>query len=526
MANGAESLIQTAVAAGLSVCFANPGTTEMPMVRALDDVAGMRAVLCLFEGVATGAADGYARMAEKPGLTLLHLGPGFANGIAYLHDARRARSPIVNLIGDHATWHLDADPPLASDIESLARTVSAWVRKSQSGEAIAGDLAEAIATASVKPGRIATLILPHDYQLEAVTPETGGTGNLKAIALLPPHVSDDAIKQAAEALRSGRSGRNGEAAALFLGAYALRERGLKAVARIAAATGCKLMCESFPARWERGLGRPIIERLPYFPEQAIAALSPYQSIVLAGARSPVSFFGYPGLPSYFISPGQNTVTLASPEDDVEAALEALAEAMGAPVYAETNFNPQTPQLPNGKLTPETLSAVVAALLPENAIVMDESNTSMGPFLAMSQSAPHHTVLTQPGGAIGLGLPCATGAAIACPDRTVINLQADGSAMYTVQALWTQAREQLNVKTILLNNNSYRILGIELARAGVKNFGRQAQSLISLDNPWINWREIAGGLGVPARSVETLWDLTHELEEALAEPGPRLIEVLL
>ncbi|MDQ3012011.1 MAG: acetolactate synthase large subunit, partial [Acidobacteriota bacterium] len=320
--NGAESLIRTAVAAGLDVCFANPGTTEMPMVRALDDVPGMRAVLCLFEGVATGAADGYARMAEKPGLTLLHLGPGFANGIAYLHDARRARSPIVNLIGDHATWHLDADPPLASDIESLARPVSAWVRKSRSGEAIAVDLAEAIATASVKPGRIATLILPHDYQLEAVTPGIGETGELKAI-LSPPHVSEEAIKQAAEALHSGRSG---QTAALFLGAYALRDQRLKAVARIAAATGCKLICESFPSRWERGLGRPIIERLPYFPEQAIAALSPYQSIVLAGARSPVSFFGYPGVPSYFISPRQNTVMLASPEDDVEAALEALADA--------------------------------------------------------------------------------------------------------------------------------------------------------------------------------------------------------
>lgn len=515
--NGAESLIHTTVAAGLDVCFANPGTTEMPMVRALDDVAGMRAVLCLFEGVATGAADGYARMSEKPGLTLLHLGPGFANGIAYLHDARRARSPIVNLIGDHATWHLDADPPLNSDIESLARPVSAWVRKSESGESIAADLAEAIAIASVKPGRIATLILPHDYQLEA-----GGTAQVKVIAS-PPYVSDDAIKLAAEALQSGRTG---QTAALFLGAYALRERGLKAVARIAAATGCKLMCESFPTRWERGLGRPVIERLPYFPEQAIAALSPYQSIVLAGARSPVSFFGYPGVPGYFISHGQNTVTLASPEEDVEAALEALAEALGAPVYAETNFSLQSPPLRTGKLTPETLSAVVAALLPENAIVMDESNTSMGPFLAMSQSAPHHTVLMQPGGAIGLGLPCATGAAIACPDRTVINLQADGSGMYTVQSLWTQAREQLNVKTIICNNASYRILGIELMRTGVKEFGKQAQSMIGLRDPLIDWVSISKGMGVPAVRVETAEDLARELGRTLVEAGPQLIEAVL
>lgn len=518
MSNGAESLIQTAVAAGLNVCFANPGTTEMPMVRALDDVPGMRAVLCLFEGVATGAADGYARMAEKPGLTLLHLGPGFANGIAYLHDARRARSPIVNLIGDHATWHLDADPPLASDIESLARPVSVWVRKSLSGEEMAGDLAEAIALASIKPGNIATLIVPHDCQLEAA----GSPAQARAVAH-PPHVGEDAIKRAVETLRTG------EPAALFLGAYALRERALRAVARIAAATApgsCKLMCESFPARWERGVGTPIIERLPYFPEPAIAALAPYKSIVLAGARSPVSFFGYPGVPSYFISPQQNTVTLATADEDVEAALEALADALQAPVYAETNSNLQTPPLPTGKLTPETISAVVAALLPDNAIVMDESNTSMGPFCVMSQSVHRHSYLTQPGGAIGLGLPCATGAAVACPDRTVINLQADGSGMYTVQALWTQAREQLNVKTIICNNASYRILGIELMRTGVKEFGKQAQSMIGLTSPPIDWTGLSKSLGVPAVRVETAEELARELARALAEAGPQLIEAVL
>jgi acetolactate synthase-1/2/3 large subunit len=457
-------------------------------------------------------------MAEKPGLTLLHLGPGFANGIAYLHDARRARSPIVNLIGDHATWHLDADPPLASDIESLAAPVSAWVRQSQSGEEMTGDLAEAIAMASIKPGNIATLIVPHDCQLEAAPSNSGGAVPVRAVAH-PPHVTEDRIKQAAETLR-------GEKVVLFLGAYALRERGLRAVARISAATDCKLMCETFPARWERGVGTPVIERLPYFPEPAVAALAPYKSVVLAGARSPVAFFGYPGLPSYFISPQQTTVTLATADEDVEAALEALADALGAPVYAETNSHLQLPLRPTGKLTPETLSAVAASLLPENAIVMDESNTSMGPFLAMSQSAARHTLLTQPGGAIGLGLPCATGAAVACPDRTVINLQADGSAMYTVQALWTQAREQLNVKTIICNNASYRILGIELMRTGVKEFGKQAQSMIGLRNPAIDWVTLSKGLGVPAVRVETAEDLARDLERALAEAGPQLIEAVL
>jgi acetolactate synthase-1/2/3 large subunit len=513
--NGAESLIRTLIDAGVDVCFANPGTTEMPMVRAIDETAGMRAVLCLFEGVCTGAADGYARMAEKPGLTLLHLGPGFANGVAYLHDARRARSPIINLIGEHATWHLAADAPLNSDIESLAKPVSAWVRRNKSAEELAGDVAEAIEEASTKPGRIATLIVPHDCQLDAAN------GPVAVREVAPqPKVGEDAINQAVEALRSN------EPKALFLGGYALGERGLKAAARIAAATGCKLMCETFPARWERGAGTPVVERLPYFPEAAIAAISPYRSAVLAGAKPPVAFFGYPGAPSYIISPEQRTSVLAAPEEDVAGALEALAEALDAPVNIDQNSIVQIPPRPSGKITPETLSAAVAALLPENAVVMDESNTSMAPFLTMSHSAARHTLLTQPGGAIGLGPPCATGAAIARPDRVVINLQSDGSAMYTLQALWTQARERLDVKTIVCNNRSYRILGIELMRAGAKEVGKQAQSLIGLTQPAIDWVSLAKGMGVHGARVETAEDLTRELERALAEAGPQLIEAIL
>ena len=513
--NGAESLIRTLIDAGVDVCFANPGTTEMPMVRAIDETAGMRAVLCLFEGVCTGAADGYARMAEKPGLTLLHLGPGFANGVAYLHDARRARSPIINLIGEHATWHLAADAPLNSDIESLAKPVSAWVRRNRSAEELASAVAEAIEVASTKPGRIATLIVPHDCQMDAAN----GPVAVREIAP-PPKVVEGAINQAVEALRRD------EPKVLFLGGYALGERGLKAAARIAAATGCKLMCETFPARWERGAGTTVVERLPYFPEAAIAAISPYRSVVLAGAKPPVAFFGYPGAPSYIISPEQRTSILAGPEEDVAGALEALAEGLDAPVNIDQNSIVQIPPRPSGKITPETLSAAVAALLPENAVVMDESNTSMAPFLAMSQSAARHTLLTQPGGAIGLGPPCATGAAIACPDRVVINLQSDGSAMYTLQALWTQARERLDVKTIVCNNRSYRILGIELMRAGAKEVGKQAQSMIGLTQPAIDWVSLAKGMGVHGARVETAEDLTRVLERALAEAGPQLIEAIL
>jgi acetolactate synthase-1/2/3 large subunit len=510
----AEALIRTLIDAGLDVCFANPGTTEMPIVRALDDVAGMRSVLGLFEGVCTGAADGYARMAGKPGVTLLHLGPGLANGLAYLHDARRARSPIVNLVGDHATWHLAADAPLTTDIESLARPVSGWVRRVASAAALAGDAAAAIAAAGQPPGQIATLIIPLACQLEP----SGGAAVVDAVPAAPG-AGDDAIARAADCLR-------GEGpAVLFLGGAALGERGLRAAGRVAAATGCALMCETFPARWERGAGTPAVERLPYFPDQAMTALSRFRSVVLAGARAPVAFFGYPGVPSQILSADQGQAILATPEEDIVAALEAVAAVPGAP--RETGLETASPMAPpTGRLKPDTLSAAVASVIPEHAVVMDESNTSMGPFLAMSQSASRHTLLTQPGGAIGLGPPCATGAAIACPDRAVLNLQADGSAMYTMQALWTQAREQLNVTTVICSNRSYRILAIEMARAGVPTLGPQAGRLIGLTEPAIDWVSLARGLGVPGARVDRAEDLVRELERALAEPGPHLIEAVL
>ncbi|HWC75822.1 MAG TPA: acetolactate synthase large subunit, partial [Blastocatellia bacterium] len=374
--NGAESVLRTAVAAGIEVCFANPGTTEMPLVLALDNAPGIRAVLGLFEGVCTGAADGYGRMAEKPALTLLHLGPGFANGIAYLHDARRARSPIVNLIGDMATWHLAADAPLTSDIHSLAKPVSAWVRSTRSSEEAAGDIATAIAAASALPGRIATLILPHDAQLESAS----GPATPQEIPL-PPAVGDDAIRASASMLSKDPP------AALFLGGHALRARGLRAVERIAAATGCKLICETFPARIERGAGMPAIERLPYFPEQGIALLSRFQSIVLAGALPPVSFFGYPGIPSYLISPVQTSTVLASPEDDVPAALEALADSLDSKGKGAEATSVSRPAIPTGAITLETLAAAVTSVQPEGAIVMDEGNTSSAFYFQMSHSAP-------------------------------------------------------------------------------------------------------------------------------------------
>jgi len=512
--NGAESLIRTAAGAGVRVCFANPGTTEMPLVVALDAAEEMRAVLGLFEGVCTGAADGYARMAERPALTLLHLGPGFANGIANLHNARRARSPVVNVIGDHATWHAAADAPLASDIVSLARPVSGWVRSVRSAKALARDTAEAIAAAGRAPGQVATLIVPSDCQWD---PADGPARPLEPPA--PRQVSGDAVRKCAETLRAGAR------TVLLLGAMGLRERGLNAAARIAAKSGCRLFCETFPSRVERGAPLPAIERLPYFPEQALEALGAADSIVLAGAKSPVAFFGYPNMPSSLVPEGRSVDVLAEPADDVPAALEALADAIGAPRAAATAAI-ERPAMPTGKLDPFTAGAALAALLPENSIVVDESATSGQPFSIASARGPRHTYLGLTGGAIGQGLPCATGAAVACPDRRVISFQADGSAMYTVQALWTQARESLNVTTLLCNNRSYRILQFELARAGVTEPGRKARSMTELTNPDIEWAMLARSMGVPAVRVESADALCTELKRALSVPGPNFIEMML
>jgi acetolactate synthase I/II/III large subunit len=515
--NGAESLIRTALAAGIDVCFANPGTTEMPLVAALDAVPGMRAVLGLFEGVCTGAADGYGRMSDRPALTLTHLGPGFANGIANLHNARRARSPIVNVIGDHATWHLASDAPLTADIASLARPVSHWVRKSTSANDVARDTAEAIAAAGHEPGQVATLIVASDCQWN---PADGPAPLVKPASA--PAVSTDAINRSADLFRKHEG-----KAALFIGGTALRARGLKAAGRIAAKTGCRLICETFPSRLERGGGLPSVEKLPYFPEQALEALGKVSAVVIAGAPSPVAFFGYPNVPSSLIPAGCASTILATPLEDVSAALEELADALGAP----RDVLPPTPEairpaMPTGVLTPASIGPVIAALMPEGCILMDEAATTGMPFFAASSGATPHTYLALTGGAIGQGLPCATGAAVACPDRKVIAFQADGSGMYTVQSLWTQAREHLNVTTLLCNNRRYRILQVELARAGITEPGRNARLLTSLGNPEIDWSRIAAGMGVSAVRVETAEDLYVQLGRALQEPGPNLIEMLI
>ncbi len=512
--NGAESALQTAVDAGVEVCFANPGTTEMHLVAALDAVPGVRTVLGLFEGVVTGAADGYARMTERPALTLLHLGPGFANGIANLHNARRARSPIVNVVGDQATWHVAADAPLTSDIESLARPVSNWVRTTSSAKDVGSDMADAIAASSSAPSGAATLIIPADCAWD----QAGGPAR-PVLARAPAPVPATRIEAAAAVLREDAP------SAILLGGSALRAAELKIAARIAARTGTRLLADTFIARAERGAGLPVVTRLPYFPEQVTEALEPFAHLIAIGTRSPVSFFGYPGLPSHPIPETCSVQVMAGAGEDCTAALEELAQVLDARdggVLAAL----ERPEAPSGELSVGSLGIALAALLPEGAIVMDEAATSAAAFHGTSIGCPPHTLLCLTGGAIGQGLPCATGAAVACPDRPVIAFQADGSGMYTMQSLWTQARENLNVKTVICANREYRILKLELGRADIVQPGPAARSLTDLGDPVIDWVGLAKAQGVPAERAETADEFVTALERALAAPGPYLVEAVI
>jgi acetolactate synthase-1/2/3 large subunit len=513
--NGAQALIRTLVGSGVDVCFANPGTSEMHFVAALDDVPEMRGVLTLFEGVATGAADGYARMAGRPAATLLHLGPGLGNGLANLHNGRRARAPMVTVVGDHARSHKRLDAPLESDIDALAGWFSTWVRRSLSPADIGADAADAVAAACAAPGGIATLILPADVSWE------DGAAVADPVAVRPPsRVAPELVEEAAAALRSG------EQAVLFLGGDAVRgEEGLLAAARVAEGTGVRLMCETFPARMARGAGLPDVPRLPYPPEMAIAALAGTRHLVLVGATAPVHFFAYPGVPGQPVPPDCTVHVLAEPGEDAVAALQALAEA-AAPGARPQRLERERPGVPSGELAARSLSAVVGALLPEGAILVDEALTSGVGLAELTAAAPRHDWLSLTGGAIGDGLPMAAGAAVAAPGRPVIGVQADGSAMYTISALWTYAREQLDVTTILCDNGSYAILEHELSRVGAQGDGKRAAQLLDLGGPDLDFVSLAAGMGVPASRATTADELAEQLSRALSEPGPHLIDAVL
>jgi acetolactate synthase I/II/III large subunit len=520
--NGAQSLLRTLVDCGVDTCFMNPGTSEMHFVAALDAVPEMTSVLALFEGVATGACDGYARMARRPAAALLHLGPGLGNGLANLHNARKGHVPVVTIVGDHATYHKQYDTPLESDIETIARNVSAFVRRSNKTGELAVDAAEAVAASIGPPGQVATLILPAD-----VSWSDGGVPVMSLPARPAPPGSDDSkVKTAAFALRSGQP------VGILVGGRACLAEPLAAIGQVASATGAKLFCETFVTRMPRGAGVVAPERLAYLGEMAAAQLQGLSHLILLDARTPISFFAYPGKPSELVPEGCEVHPLAGAGDDVAACIEELqSEIGGGPIGSTENGRLGAPavvrpDLPTGALTAPAVAAVIGALLPEGAVVSDEANTS-GLFVAgATAAAPPHDWLQLTGGAIGMGLPLAVGAAVACPGRRVLALEADGSAMYTNQAWWTMARQGLDVTTVIFSNRSYAILNIELHRVGAEAEGPRAKSMLDLSHPDLDFVAMARGMGVPATRAVTAEEMAEQLGRALSTPGPSVVEAVL
>ena len=511
--NGAESLVHTLVKCGVDTCFANPGTSEMHFVAALDRIPGVRCVLGLFEGVVSGAADGYARMAEKPAATLLHCGPGLANALANLHNARRVRQPIVNIVGDQATYHRPLDAPLTADTEGWARPVSVWTRTALQASDVGRDAAAAVQASMTGARGIATLILPSDTCWD----EGGIIG--EPLPPVPPTKADPhAVEEAARILRSG------EPSLLLLAGRALRAGPTADAARIAAATGARLMAPLSNARVERGRGRHALDRVPYPVDQALARLADVKHAILVGATEPVGFFAYPGKPGRLLPSDAAIHVLTRPDQDGPAALAALAERLGAPrVPAPALPPPAEPA--RGRPTTEAVAQTLTALLPENAVVVDESVSFGRAFQTGTTGAAPHDWLSLGGGAIGEGLPLATGAAIGAPGRRVVSMQADGSAMYTVQALWTQAREKLDITTVILANRKYAILLGELAGVGA-NPGRTALDMMDIGNPGLDWVKIAAGMGVEGARAETMEEMADLFRTANSRSGPFVIELLI
>jgi len=509
----ATHLGQALVQSGVTTVFANPGTTELHLVEGFAATPGLRQILTLFEGVASGAADGYARMTGTPAAALLHLGPGFSNAMANLHNARRAHSPLVALVGDHAIGHRVWDAPLQSDIAGMARTVSIAVQDSAAPNRLALDGAVAVARAIEARG-VSTLIIPSDVAWSPADPALG----MPAPRVIPI----DPFELAPAVAALGGAG----AKALIVGGGRLTRKGLAAARAIAAATGAQLLAETFLPAMARGGGDPGPEVIPYLGEFAAARLAGFDSVILVGAKRPVGFFAYPGRPADCVPSGARLCTVQLGSEGLDSALLELADALGLAVEVPATVVHASALPADGPLSAATVGQVLAALMPEEAIISDEANTTGPELFGHTATARSHDWLRLTGGAIGQGLPLATGAAVACPGRRVIALQSDGSALYTIQALWTQAREQLDVTTLLLNNRSYAILQYEMMRLQLGAHQELTAPLFALDRPAIDFVALAEGMGVPARRVETVHQLIAALEESLSISGPRLIDVML
>lgn len=511
--NGAETLVRTLLAGGVDMCFANPGTSEMQFVAALDKIDGMRCVLGLFEGVVTGAADGYARMADRPACTLLHLAPGLANGLANLHNAKRAQVPLINLVGEHRQGHKRTDSPLTGDIEALAHSMSAWVRTCTSADDIAEDTAAAIRAANTAPGQIATLILPADTAWSAA--RAAPLPNFTPPApTLPSAARFDA---ALSALRSG------EPTMLVLSGKALRAAPLALAQRIVQRTGARMVAQYANGRIERGAGRVAIERTPAPVDAGVATFRDARQVILIGAKPPTPMFGYPGKPDFLVGTGSQLIELTAPTDDLEATLHALAESLGALSLTPLLTERQPRLLPSGAFDAHAVMQIAASLMPEHSIVVDESISAGRRFFPLSMGVVPHDYLQLTGGSIGSGLPMATGAALACPQRKVISLEGDGSSMYTIQALWTQARERLDVVTVIFANRGYQVLKSELTNVGATHWGERAERMLSIVEPGISWVRLAEGMGVEAAAADSCESFADLFRHAAARPGPFLIE---
>lgn len=512
--NGADSLVATLADLGLDTCFANPGTTEMHLVAALGRESRIGTYLCLFEGVATGAADGYARMRRRPAATLLHLGPGLANGLANLHNAKKAATPVVNIVGEHATYHTAFDAPLTADIEGLARPMSDWCKTAPTAESVGPLATELMAAVSGPAGGIATLIVPNDVawtqtEVRKEQPVSQPRRTFNGVALAS---ALDAIKR-------------GQTTVLLLGAAFISERAAQLATAIEKATGCVVLTEAAVARMERGGGIPALKRLPFHVDLALEALSRFSAAVLVGARAPIAFFAYPDRPSELLPANAECIQLSGPSDDVELVLEAVADALGIAPAANVAID-LVPEPADGPITLPGLGAVIARALPAQAIVVDESITSGIHIYPSCAAASRHDWINNRGGSIGYSMPVAVGCAVACPDRKVLCITGDGSAFYTPQALWTMARYKLDVVVVVLANRSYRILNNEMAKIGAGTPDAQASRLMSLNDPEPKWTAIAEGHGIAATQVATHGELLGELGQAFASSGPRLIEVLL
>lgn len=514
--NGADMLCDVLLVNGVDVCFANPGTSEMHFVAALDRKPQMRCVLGLFEGVVTGAADGYGRMADKPAATLLHTGPGLANGLANLHNARRADTPIINVVGDHATYHLRYDAPLTSDIEGLARPMSRWFGRAETANMVR-QVTETAYVEAMHGRGVVTMTLPADAAWNEIGAEEISPVTLPDRELAP----QDAIEAAAKALRSGKK------VAILLAGPALRADALEVAGKIAAATGADLLSQT-SARHERGAGRVPVKAVPYPVPMAVAALKGYEVAICVGKGAPVGFFAYPGMPSLMLPENCEVVELGKPVHDLLGTLEELCDMVGGKA-STARLSPLTQgdlAEPTGDLTPEAISIAIARRMPENAILCDEAVTSGRGFAQLASGLQPHDHLPLTGGAIGIGIPLSVGAAIACPDRKVVLMQADGSGMYTVQGLWTQARENLDVVTIIYSNRAYAILQGEMRNVGVNHFGKNARAMLDLDRPDLNWCDLAHGMGVEAGRATTIEEFSRLLDGALAKKGPFLIEAFI